>query len=217
MIDVCEKAQVPLFVAYYRRTLPNFLKVKDLVDSGAIGEIRYVHIMMNQPLGPDLVVDTDINWRVDPEMAGGGYFYDLASHQLDFLDFLLGPIKTAKGISINQAQLYPAEDMVTASFKFENGVLGSGTWCFTTGSISKKDVTTIVGSKGQITYPSFGASHVLLETDEKGMEKFEFELPQHIQFYLIESIVKELLGQGNCPSTGYTGARTNWVMEEILK
>lgn len=217
MIKDCENAHVPLFVAYYRRTLPNFLKVKELVDSGAIGEVRYVDIMMNQTLGPDLVVDTEVNWRVDPEMAGGGYFYDLASHQLDFLDYLFGPIKKAKGLSLNQAQLYPAEDLVSATFQFECGVLGSGSWCFTTGKISKKDVTTIVGSKGQISYPSFGASYVLLETDERGTEKFEFEMPQHIQFFLIESIVKELLGEGKCPSTGYSGARTNWVMEEILK
>lgn len=215
MIEDCQRAQVPLFVAYYRRTLPNFLKVKELVEAGAIGEVRYVNMVMNQTIAPDLVVDTEINWRVDPDLAGGGYFYDLASHQLDFLDFLLGPIKAARGHSLNQAQLYPAEDMVTAPFEFESGVLGAGTWCFTTGKVSQKEETIIVGSKGQITYPSFGASHVILETDAKGREKFDFEMPKHIQYFLIESIVKELLGEGKCPSTGLSGARTNWVMERI--
>lgn len=216
MIEACNKVSVPLYVAYYRRTLPNFLKVKELVESGEIGEVRYVNIEMNQSLNPDLVVDTEINWRIDPELAGGGYFYDLASHQLDFLDFLFGPIKIAKGLSGNQAGLYPAEDMVSASFQFENGIMGTGSWCFTTGEVSKKDLTTIVGSKGQISYPSFGETYVILETDGNGKKRFEFEMPKHIQFFLIESIVKELLGEGKCPSTGESGARTNWVMEQIL-
>jgi predicted dehydrogenase len=216
MIRVCEQAQVPLFVAYYRRTLPNFLKIKELVDQGAIGDIRLVNIQMNQSKDPKIIIETETNWRVDPEIAGAGYFYDLASHQLDFLDFLLGPIKTAKGISANQAGKYPAEDIVTASFEFENGIVGSGSWCFTTAKIASKDMTTIVGSKGQISYPTFGEPYVLLETDEKGIERFDFELPKHIQYFLIESIVKELLGKGKCPSTGVSAARTNWVMEQIV-
>src|SRR5690606_40237799 len=102
----------------------------------------------------------------------------------------------------NQAKLYPAEDIVTASFSFENGTLGSGTWCFTTGKVSKKEWTTIVGSKGQIGYPSFGDAYVTLETDSGGKQRFDFELPKHIQYNLIDSIVKELLGEGVCPSTG---------------
>ncbi|MEX2591958.1 MAG: Gfo/Idh/MocA family oxidoreductase [Anditalea sp.] len=217
MLESCKGANVPLFVAYYRRTLPNFLKVKELVESGAIGDIRLVNIQMNQSKDPNLAVSSATNWRIDPEIAGGGYFYDLASHQLDFLDFLVGPIKRAQGFSGNQAGLYPAEDIVSASFQFENGVMGTGSWCFTAGEVSKKDLTTLVGSKGQISYPSFGESFVLLETDERGKEKFDFEMPKHIQHFLIESVVEELLGKGKCPSTGISGARTNWVMESIIK
>lgn len=216
MIADCEKAQVPLYVAYYRRTLPHFLKIKELVENGAIGEVRLVNIQMNQAKGHHDIKSTPDNWRIDPEIAGGGYFYDLASHQLDFLDFLLGPIKKAQGIAANQAGRYTAEDIVTASFKFENGVIGSGSWCFTTGEVANKDLTTIVGSKGQLSYATFGDASVLLESDEEGTQKFEFELPKHIQYYLIESIVKELLGRGKCPSTGVSAARTNWVMEQIV-
>ena len=94
--------------------MKNFLKIKDLVDNGAIGDVRLVNIQMNQSKDPKIIISKETNWRVEPEIAGGGYFYDLASHQLDFLDFLFGPIKTAKGISANQAARYPAEDIVTA-------------------------------------------------------------------------------------------------------
>jgi len=217
MIKVCEDAGVPLFVAYYRRTLPNFLKIKSLIEEGAIGDVRYVQVVMNQPAHPDVKDDPSKNWRIDPEIAGGGYFYDLGSHQLDYLDFLFGPITDVQAISANQAGWYGVEDIVSASFKFASGVMGSGTWCFATSEVAKLDLTTIIGSKGKISYPSFWETYVDLETDAGVKERFTFEMPQHIQFNLISHIVQELLGAGRSPSTGVSAARTNWVMEEMTK
>ncbi len=202
-------------MAYYRRTLPHFVKIKELIDQGAIGDIRYVHIQMNQAKIPEVISQVDENWRVNPEVAGGGYFYDLASHQLDFLDFALGPIKNAKGICANQAGLYPAEDIVTASWEFKSGALGSGSWCFTTDQVSAKDWTTIIGSKGQISYETFGEGKLVVETKEDGKKVLEFDLPKHIQQYMIQYVVEDILGKGISPSTGITAARTNKVMEEI--
>ncbi len=34
----------------------------------------------------------NLPWRVNPEISGGGHFFDLASHQLDYLDYLFGPV-----------------------------------------------------------------------------------------------------------------------------
>jgi len=217
MIDACKRAEVPLFVAYYRRRLPNFLKIKELVEEGAIGDIRFVDIKLLKTLKPDIVgaSGSKDNWRVFPEIAGGGYFYDLASHQLDFLDYLFGPVTEAQGYALNQAGLYPAEDIVTGSFYFENGVIGQGTWCFTTSSVSNLEKTTIVGSKGQISFSYFGDGTVTLEVGGRKKEIIPFMLPRHIQMPLINTIVGELLGTDTCPSTGITGSRTNWVMEKL--
>ena len=215
MITACADAEVPLYVAYYRRTLPHFVKIRELLDSGAIGEVRYVRIEINQQLLPQVVSELDNNWRVDPEIAGGGYFYDLASHQFDFLDFALGPIQAAKGMVANQAGKYVAEDIVSAVFQFESGVIGSGIWCFSTGQVSARDQTTIVGSDGQISYETFSAGQFTLTTDDAGEETFEFDLPEHIQQFLIHAVVDDLLGRGSSTSTGESASRTNWVMEEI--
>ena len=217
MIKACEQAGVPLFVAYYRRKLPHFLKIKELLDQGEIGDIRTVHINLKQVLTPNLVSQTETNWRVIPEIAGGGYFYDLASHQLDLLDFFFGKITHAAGFSSNQAKAYPAEDLVTGSFVFENGVMGTGNWCFTSSAASEIDEIVIDGSKGQIRFPTFGeGAFTLLRPNQKPLH-FHLELPRHIQRPLIQSIVEELLGKGSCPSTGITAARTNWVLEELIK
>lgn len=217
MIDACKLAGVPLFVAYYRRKLPHFLKIKELLEHGDIGEIRTVHINLKQVLTPNLVSQTETNWRVIPEIAGGGYFYDLASHQLDLLDFFFGKITHASGYSTNQAKAYPAEDLVTGSFVFENGVIGTGNWCFSTSDTSEIDEMVIDGSKGQIRFSTFGEGAFALLRPNQNPLHFHLELPHHIQRPLIQSIVEELLGKGSCPSTGVTAARTNWVMEEIVK
>lgn len=219
MVDACEKAGVPLFVAYYRRMLPNFLKVKSLIDAGAIGKVRFVNIRLNKPLQPDIVGasgDAD-NWRIFPDVAGGGYFYDLGCHQLDILDYLFGPVKQASGFAANQGGIYPAEDIVTGSFVFESGVLGQGTWCFSTSDASDQEVTTIVGSKGQISFPYFGDHSVTLEVEGQPKERLTFDIPKNIQLPLIQTIVEELTGKGKCPSTGISGTRTNWVMEQLCR
>jgi len=215
MIDACEAAGVPLFVAYYRRRLPDFLKVKELVESGTIGEPRFVSVELYHTPKSGLNKG-NLPWRVIPEIAGGGYFMDLGSHQLDFLDYVLGPIASVTGRAANQARLYPAEDIVTADFAFESGVLGSGMWCFTIAKHCHTDQTQIVGSKGRITFSSFDAAPVRLETEE-GAEEFKIPRPEHVQQPLLQTVVDELLGRGRCPSTGTTAARTSRVMDEILK
>ena len=219
MIEACEKADVPLFTAFYRRQLPNFLKIKSLLADGVIGDVRYVNVLLNKTLQPDIVgaSGSKTNWRTTPEIAGGGYFFDLASHQLDILDFLFGPIQKAYGFATNQAHIYPAEDMVAGSFHFANGIIGQGNWCFTTSKISDKEITTIVGSKGQISFPFFGDHSLTLEVEGREKEVMMFDIPQHIQQPLIQTIVDELLGKGKCVSTGVSGARTNKIMEILSK
>ncbi len=219
MVGACSKANVPLFTAYYRRMLPNFLKIKSLLSDGVIGDIRYVNITMNKPIQPDIVGASGKadNWRIHPDVAGGGYFYDLASHQLDLMDFLFGPIVEAQGFATNHAGAYPAEDIVSGTFRFGSGVLGQGMWCFTTSTASECEVTTIIGSKGQVSYPTFGDFSVTVEVADGKKEVLKFEIPKHIQQPLIQTIVDELLGKGKCPSTGVSGARTNKVLEQLSR
>jgi predicted dehydrogenase len=213
MLQACEEAGVSLFVAYYRRRLARFLKIKELLDAGAIGAVRLVTILLHQPARPSELDPANLPWRVLPEIAGGGLFVDLASHQLDFLDYVLGPIAAAAAFSANQAGNYPAEDIVSGVFRFESGVQGMGTWCFNT--FDAVDRTEIVGSHGRITYSTYGSEPVLLTT-EAGTTEFSIPYPAHIQQPLIQSVVDDLLGRGHCPSTGESGARTSRVMAQML-
>ncbi len=212
MIDGCRQAGVPLFVTYYRRALPRFLKVKELVDSGVIGEPRLVTIDLHWTPPPNLDPD-NLPWRLDPAVAPGGLFLDLACHQLDVLDYILGPVTAARGHSGNQAGLYPNKDIVTGSWTYQSGAQGVGAWYFT--AAATRDMMVIHGSTGAITFSGFTTDPVRLTTAD-GETAFPLDNPTHIQQPLIQTIVNALNGVGACPSTGDSAARTSWVMDQLL-
>lgn len=213
MISACEKAGTPLFTAFYRRALPYFVKVKELLDGGAIGALRFVS--MTQYQRPIVTAEgQSLPWRLDPALSGGGLFIDLASHTLDIMDALLGPIEDAQGKAGNLGGHYAAEDIVTGSFRFQSGVQGTGVWCFD--AFASFDGNEIVGTKGKLNFSTFGAGTITLTT-ASGAETFEVGAPPHVQQPLIQTMVNELNGVGRCPSTGRSAARTSRMIDLLLQ
>ena len=207
-------ANVPVFVAYYRRRLPRFLKVEQLLRAGAIGTPRMVNVLVHAPHDARYLDRDNLPWHVRPEISGGGLFVDIGCHTLDLLDYLFGPIVSVHGLTSNQLRAYPAEDTVATSFAFANGVLGSGLWNF--GSYANEDRVEIVGDAGRLVFATFGDSPIRLENGA-GRQDFALPNPLHIQQPLIETIVAELRGRnGACPSTSVSAARTSWVMDQVL-
>lgn len=213
MVKAAEDHKIPLLVAYYRRALPGFVKVKALLDSGAIGAVRLVNIKLYKFFSKQ---DNDASWRVDPNISGGGHFVDLASHQLDLLDYYFGAISQVKAFAKNQAGDYQAEDIVSAGFLLPNNIIANGTWCFTVSEDEEIDSFEIIGEKGKIEFSCFDFVPIEL-TIFGGMQSFEYEKPKHVQQDLIQCVVAELLGGKKSPSNGNSGARTNWVLDEVLK
>lgn len=212
--EAAKKNNVPVFVAYYRRALPGFLLVKELVSRGTIGKVRHVMIrLFKSPSQEEL--SGNLPWRVIPEISGGGHFFDLASHQLDYLDFLFGPIIRANSIVINQSGLYKAEDFISASFLFPDNIAGTGTWCFNASPASNSDLIELTGESGIIRFSCFSFEPITI-VNKDGIKEMKNERPEHVQYYLIEQVVKELSGKGKALSTGETAARTSKVMDEIV-
>ena len=218
MVEACKSARngagVPLYVAYYRRRLPRILRVKQLIENGAIGDVRFVQHTLFQRPNPQEKSRETLPWRVIPELAGGGRFLDLASHALDVFDYLFGPVASASGRAANQAGLYDAEDIVTGNWVHRSGVIGTCTLCFTT--FDRIDRCEIVGSKGVITFQVIEGGPIELWTAD-GKQLFDDPNPPHVQLPLIQSVVDDLRGVETCPSTGESAARTSWVMDQFLQ
>ena len=212
MIAACRGAGVPCLTAYYRRRLPRFLKVKEILDQGGIGEVRTVSVTLAHVLKPDFLRKDHPPWRVVPEIAGGGLFVDLASHTLDLLDFLLGPIAGVRGLA-------------TESRNPCGGGCGGGGVHFRFGGGGRQIVEHggghaggpggIQGTRGKLAFATF-ENAAIRWTSAAGERDFAVPNPLHIQQPLIQSIVDELNGEDVCPSTGESGARANLVMDAIL-
>ncbi len=209
MVKAFADAGLPLFVAYYRRRLPRFLKAKELIDTGALGKITAVEYRWEGVADPN----HDPGWRVQAEHAGGGLFLDLGSHTLDILDFLLGPLHSASGEARNTAGLYPVEDRVDLQFNLQGGAAGSATWDFA--GKQHTDLIQIIGEQATILLSTFGNDPVRLQIRD-GEQTFDLPNPKTIQQPLIQTIVDDLRGEDTCPSTGATAARTSHVMDAAL-
>jgi predicted dehydrogenase len=215
MVAACHQAGVPLWVGFYRRALPRFLQLKDILQSGVLGDIRAVVSRQSQrPPTAEQLQSHFVAWRTDAARSGGGFFFEAVCHTFDIFDFLLGPIETVQGMASNQAGLWKSEDMVTANYRFASGVLGSGAWCFA--ADRDEEYQEIIGSQGRVRFSVYKAVPMVLTVGGK-VEEIPVEDPPHVHQPLVQTIVDEMNGRGQCPSTGESAARTAWVVDEILK
>ena len=212
---ISQETGIPCFVAYYRRYLPYFLKVKSLVEEGHIGNVINIQIRFAQPPRDLDHNKENLPWRVQPDIAGGGYFYDLAPHQIDLLQEIFGCILEASGYKSNRGRLYPAEDTLSACFQFDSGLVGSGSWCFVAHESAREDRIEIIGDKGMICFSVFTYDPIALHT-ERGREEIIVENPTYVQQPLIQAVVDHLLGKSVCGCDGESATLTNWVMDKIL-
>ena len=215
VMRISRETGVPCFVAYYRRKLPYFNKVQELLLDGAIGKVVNVQIRFSVPPRDLDYNSTNLPWRVQRDIAGGGYFYDLAPHQLDLLQEFFGPIVHVSGFCANRGGLYQTEDTVSASFAFQDGMPGSGSWCFVGHESARTDQIELIGEKGRICFSVFTYSPIVLQTSQ-GKQEITIPNPPHVQLPMIEEVVHHLQGIGTCTSDCISATSVNWAMDRIL-
>ncbi len=204
MYLAAEEHKVKLVVAHYRREWPLFKKLKELIDTGAIGNIHVVKLVYDKPaLTVAELADEKIAWRVNPAISGGGLFHDLAPHQLDILYHIFGDAKRIQDIATNQAGAYEAHDLVAGNILFNNNIAFAGTWYFN--AAKPADYCEITGSKGCIRFSFFSNNIIELTIDGK-KTAYTFDALQHVQQPMIEKTVSYFLDQATNPCSGYEAA-----------
>ena len=184
---VAQEMHVPCYVMYYRRYLPYFQKVKELVNQQRIGRIKNVHVRL---------------------AAGEGDFYGQAAQQFDLLQEFFGVITHAEGYSASA-------DSVAACFKFENGIIGSASWCFTAHESAREDRIEIIGDEGLICFSVFHQEPVRLHLSE-GTQEFDIHHPDNLIAPIIRIVTETLQGRGDAQCTSLSATPTNWVLDKIL-
>ncbi|SEQ76452.1 Predicted dehydrogenase [Hyunsoonleella jejuensis] len=207
LLNALNKSDTKVTVAHYRRNLPLFIKVKELLDAKKIGKVVSAEIDIAQSKNANLIAKTDKNWRLNPEISGGGYFHDIAPHQIDLMYYYFGDIDMVKKVAVPENS--SPNDVVKGEIDFKNGVQFKGSWNFVASEDS--DRCAIIGEKGAITF-SFYSDEIRVETNNK-TETFNFENPKHVQQPMIEQVVGYFLGQNENPCSVEEAAVVTKIMD----
>lgn len=190
-----------------------FKKIKELLDTKAIGEVRFVNLLfLKSAITATELEQPKTKWRVNPAIAGGGLFHDLAPHQLDLMLHFFGKIKAASGISLNQGGLYEADDIVTGYLQFNDGVIFQGLWSFTVGAAEEKDLCEIIGTQGKISFSVFG-DYTITITNNGNTDTLHFDKLEHVQQPMINEVVKYFLDEGLNPCSAEDGVEVMRILD----
>jgi len=216
MQAVAEETGLKLSVAHYRRFLPYFAHIKDLISQGTIGEVSSVSLRLMQANNSKVIAQTQENWRVNPSISGGGLFHDLAPHQLDLMIYYFGEVVAASGLSANQSGHTAADDMVAGQILFKNKVLFNGIWSFNNASSDNQDICEIYGSKGKITFGFFSSSQITIS--KAGEDRvIEIDYPMHVQEPFIEQVVSYFRGEGPNPCSAAEGVEVLRLIDTFTR
>ena len=213
MTEAANQSGVKLTIAHYRRAQPMFMKIKQLIDEAAIGDIRFAKLEMFQSISNELIAKSDEDWRRNPKVSGGGLFHDLAPHQLDLMYYFFGEMESFSGLELNQARLSAADDFVTRQIKFKSGVIFNGTWCFTVAAADQKDICEIYGSTGKISFSVFGNTVTLSVGGKEN--NIVFDPIPHVEQPMIEKVVAYFLNRGANPCSPEDGVLSMVLLDGI--
>ena len=210
IISAEKSSKGKLAIAHYRRALPAFQKIGEFIEDGTIGQVRLAEVNFLLPEQSSLIANAEENWRINPEISGGGLFHDLSPHLFDLLLVYFGSPLSYEGFALRQSPDAPADDFVQGTILFKNNIIFRGCWCFTVGAAATSELLTITGTKGKVSSTFFG-EEVRLFTDA-GEEVIPFTNPANIQQPMIEEVTSYFLGQRDCPCSPEEGLQ---VMEII--
>lgn len=199
MIEAADRADVRLWVAYYRRTLPRFAAIRTVLGCGRLGRLLGVTMTHASPTDFD-------GWRWDPEQNTGGAFYETSCHTIDALDHLLGPASDGAGVVTDDLH------GVALTCRFGD-VPASGTFMF--GTPHRVDRTVITGELGTLSFASFSPDPIVITTGE-GVVELPIGDPPHVHGPLVKTIIDELRGYDPSPADGRSALRTARVMDAAL-
>ena len=138
-----------LFGAMFnQRTDPHYVKVRDIIKSGQLGEITRVNWIITNWFRPQYYYDCG-GWRATWKGEGGGVLMNQCPHQLDLMQWLFGMPKTVRAFcGLGKWHDIEVEDNVTAYFEYPNGA--TGVFITTTGEAPGTNRLEVCGEMGKI-------------------------------------------------------------------
>ena len=212
LTEAFEEAGVPLYIGHYRRALPRFLKIREMLKSNIIGDVTDIDFYLNRIFSQK---EADNSWLYNPVLSGGGKYYDIAPHTVDIIQFLFGDITEVQGSARNLGVGCPLENVVEMTFVTEKGVNGKARFCCV--ADEKSDRMHVTGTKGTMEFSVHGKTDVIVK-DENGtiLEQFDLPDPKAVEESMVQSVVEDLLGISKCESKAKDVLVTYKIIDEVL-
>lgn len=148
MIDRAKKSDKVFAIMYNQRTNPVYIKLRDLIKSGELGNIKRVNWTITDWYRPQAYHDSS-SWRSTWKGEGGGALINQNPHQLDLWQWLFGmPSKIMAHAGFGKYHNIEVEDDVTAYMEYENGM--TGTYITSTGEAPGTNRLEIACDMGRV-------------------------------------------------------------------
>lgn len=214
MVKACDNANVRLFVVKQNRLNPPIQLLKNAIDEGRFGRIYSVacNVFWTRP---QEYYDTAA-WRGTWEFDGGA-FMNQASHYVDLLDWLVGPVESVQSYTATLARNIDVEDSGVVALKWRNGALGTMNVSMLTYPKNLEGSITILGEKGTARIGGVAVNEVQVwdfldkkPEDEEAL-KSNYQTASvygvgHPIYY--NNVIKTLLGQEDAHTDGREGLKS---------
>jgi 1,5-anhydro-D-fructose reductase (1,5-anhydro-D-mannitol-forming) len=196
-----------LGIAYYRRLYPKVNRAIDLIRAGAIGRPVFAEASCHNWLDAG---GTERGWLADPERAGGGPLYDIASHRIDLMNYLFGrPVRVTGQLS-TLVQPIAVEDNATVLIEYEGGVRAvvDVRWH----SHVARDEFRVRGTDGEIEMTPLNGPALIAPGGQENLPAHE-----NLHFPCVANFVDAVLEGQALRSSGETAVWTDWVTERVAR
>lgn len=152
LINAHQRSDRVFAAMFNQRTNPAYLKIKEMISSGELGEVRRVHWTITDWFRSQAYYDSG-GWRATWSGEGGGVLLNQCPHQLDLLQWLFGVPETVQAFCrFGRHHQIEVEDEVTAFLEYSNG--STGVFTTTTGETPGINRLEIAAENGLLVYDS---------------------------------------------------------------
>ncbi|MDO9316872.1 MAG: Gfo/Idh/MocA family oxidoreductase [Gammaproteobacteria bacterium] len=219
MVRVCEEAGVYLFVVKQNRRNATLQLLKQAVEKKRFGQIYMVTLNVFWQR-PQVGYYDQAKWRGTWEMDGGA-FMNQASHYVDLLEWVVGPIESLHAYTATLARDIEAEDTGVLSVKWRSGALGSVNCTMLTYPKNLEGSVTILGEKGTVRIGGVAVNEIKewqfadIDPDDEKIKEASYTTTSvygfgHPLYY--DNVIKVLRGEAEPDVDGREGLKTLEVL-----
>lgn len=214
MVRECDEAGVYLFVVKQNRRNPTLQLLKRALEKGRFGRLYMVTINVFWSR-PQSYYDS-AKWRGTWEFDGGALM-NQASHYVDLVDWLIGPVESVQAYVATLARNIQVEDTATVGVRWRSGALGSVNVTMLTYPRNLEGSITIIGEKGTVRLGGLAVNEIQhwefsdADPDDDKIKSVSYETTSvygfgHPLYY--DNVVKVLRGEADPETDGREGLRS---------